>query len=71
MQKADREAMVNREANAAAFAALGGSRIGGKRPFAPTLGGTVDWKSGLQNQGLSSGLTGASVFFQIFYSFFT
>ncbi|KAF7632584.1 hypothetical protein Mgra_00008031 [Meloidogyne graminicola] len=60
MQKADREAMVNREANAAAFAALGGSRIGGKRPFAPTLGGTVDWKSGLQNQGLSSGLTGAS-----------
>ncbi|CAK5122688.1 unnamed protein product [Meloidogyne enterolobii] len=61
IQKADREAMVNREANAAAFAALGGSRIGAKRPFAaPTLGGTVDWKSGMQNQGLTSGLTGAA-----------
>lgn len=54
--------MVNREANAAAFAALGGSRIGAKRPFAaPNLGGTVDWKSGMQNQGLTSGLTGAAV----------
>uniref|UniRef100_A0A1I8BNS9 Transcription initiation factor TFIID component TAF4 C-terminal domain-containing protein n=1 Tax=Meloidogyne hapla TaxID=6305 RepID=A0A1I8BNS9_MELHA len=60
IQKADREAMVNREANAAAFAALGGSRIGSKRPFAPTIGGTVDWKSGMQNQGLTSGLTGAA-----------
>uniref|UniRef100_A0A914M7F0 TAFH domain-containing protein n=1 Tax=Meloidogyne incognita TaxID=6306 RepID=A0A914M7F0_MELIC len=61
IQKADREAMVNREANAAAFAALGGSRIGAKRPFAaPNLGGTVDWKSGMQNQGLTSGLTGAA-----------
>nr|CAD2208982.1 unnamed protein product [Meloidogyne enterolobii] len=61
IQKADREAMVNREANAAAFAALGGSRIGAKRPFAaPALGGTVDWKSGMQNQGLTSGLTGAA-----------
>uniref|UniRef100_A0A183BW79 TAF4 domain-containing protein n=1 Tax=Globodera pallida TaxID=36090 RepID=A0A183BW79_GLOPA len=69
MQKADREATVNREANLAAFAALGGSKIGGpmKRPFgAPNGpngggggvagGGGADWKSEMQNQGTTEGL---------------
>jgi hypothetical protein len=52
--------MVNREANAAAFAALGGSKIGMKRPFASN-GAIPDWKNGLQNQGLGNGLTGTVV----------
>lgn len=55
--------MVNREANAAAFAALGGSRVGTKRPFVANAG--TDWKNGMQNQGLGAGLTGftVSIFF--------
>uniref|UniRef100_A0A914I272 TAFH domain-containing protein n=1 Tax=Globodera rostochiensis TaxID=31243 RepID=A0A914I272_GLORO len=66
MQKADREAMVNREANLAAFAALGGNKTCGpmKRPFgAPSgpggggvAGGGADWKSEMQNQGTTEGL---------------
>jgi hypothetical protein len=55
--------MVNREANAAAFAALGGSKIGSKRPLgAPNIGGGPDWsRNGMQNQGLGAGLTGMAV----------
>lgn len=54
--------MVNREANLAAFAALGGSKVGLKRQFGtannPSDGG-ANWKSGMQGQGLGEGLTGA------------
>ncbi|KAL3117188.1 hypothetical protein niasHT_007591 [Heterodera trifolii] len=60
IQKADREAMVNHEANLAAFAALGVNKTGipAKRQFgAPNgPGGSADWKNGMQNQGTSGGL---------------